>query len=92
MFQGTNLKDYFKRVAAHHGLEFASMEFEMAEDPGSYDDATFYVTHLREPVSGLIRVIAEFLFFVSADYIYWLRYCFHNEIHKGRPIHKPFQM
>ena len=23
----------------------------MAEDPGSHDEATFYVTHLREPVS-----------------------------------------
>jgi hypothetical protein len=49
--QGTNLKRYFQKVAAHHGLAFASDEFEAAEDPGSSDDATFYVTHMREPVS-----------------------------------------
>mmetsp|Transcript_13910 Transcript_13910/g.30325 ORF Transcript_13910/g.30325 Transcript_13910/m.30325 type:complete len:746 (+) Transcript_13910:15-2252(+) len=51
---GTNLKRYFEKVAVHHGLKFASTEYEMAEDPGSYDDATFYVTHLREPVSRSI--------------------------------------
>lgn len=41
------------KVAAHHGLQFAVTEYDMAEDPGSHDDATFYVTHLREPVSRL---------------------------------------
>ena len=41
------------KVAVHHGLQFAVTEYDMAEDPGSHDDATFYVTHLREPVSRL---------------------------------------
>ena len=41
---------YFEKVAAHHGLIFASTEYEAAEKPGSRDD-TFYVTNLREPVS-----------------------------------------
>ena len=54
--QGTNLKQYFRKVAKHHGLVFASDEYVVAEDPGSYDDdrATFYVTNLREPVSRSI--------------------------------------
>jgi hypothetical protein len=30
---------------------FDSDEFEAAEAPGSADESTFYVTHLREPVS-----------------------------------------
>ena len=39
-------------MASHHGLQFEVLEFGMAEDPGSRpDEATFYVTHLREPVS-----------------------------------------
>ena len=45
------------KVAAHHGLEFHSDEFVEAEDPrSSYNDkgATFYVTHMREPVSRSI--------------------------------------
>ena len=54
--KGTNLKKYFMKVAAHHGLEFHSDEFVEAEDPrSSYNDrATFYVTHMREPVSRSI--------------------------------------
>ncbi len=56
--QGTNLRRYLQKVAKHHGLEFEVLEYGMAEDPGTrdYDDdddddgATFYVTHLREPV------------------------------------------
>lgn len=56
--QGTNLRRYFRKVAAHHGLQFAVTEFDVAEDPGSYDDATFYVTHLREPVSRDISQLA----------------------------------
>ena len=43
-------------MAKHHGLVFASDEYVVAEDPGSYDNdrATFYVTNLREPVSRSI--------------------------------------
>jgi hypothetical protein len=55
--QGTNLKKYFQKVAKHHGLEFHFDEFVVAETPGSHDDATFYVTNLREP---LARSISHF--------------------------------
>eukprot|EP01083_Nonionella_stella_P310290 1101893_1 len=51
---GTNLRKYFEKVAAHHGLQYKVTEYDMAEDPGSHDEATFYVTHLREPVSRSI--------------------------------------
>eukprot|EP00804_Cyclotella_cryptica_P014046 CCRYP_019136-RB/>CCRYP_019136-RB protein AED:0.15 eAED:0.15 QI:19/0.66/0.75/1/0.66/0.75/4/429/365 len=47
---GTSLSYYFEKVARHHGLEFASMEYLGSEVPGSYDETTFYVTHLRHPV------------------------------------------
>lgn len=47
---GTSLADYFVRVAHHHGLEFAQDEWNEAEDPGTHDVPTFYVTHLREPI------------------------------------------
>lgn len=52
--QGTNLRFYLQKVAAHHGLEFAVTEYGVAEEPGSHSTskgATFYVTNLREPVS-----------------------------------------
>ncbi|KAL3816243.1 hypothetical protein ACHAXA_002189 [Cyclostephanos tholiformis] len=51
---GTNLKQYFRKVAKHHGLDFHSDEYVVAEDPGSHEDATFYVTNLREPLSRSI--------------------------------------
>ena len=48
--QGTTLRRYLQKVAAHHGLKYKVFEYGMAEDPGSYEDeATLYVTHLREP-------------------------------------------
>jgi len=59
------MKRYFQKVAAHHGLEFASDEFTAAEDPGSADETTFYVTHLREPVSLQNIHIHFTLFFTS---------------------------
>ena len=48
---GTSLTQYFKQVAQHRGLEFAHNEYVEAEEPGSHELPTFYVTHLREPVS-----------------------------------------
>jgi hypothetical protein len=48
---GTSLKYYLEKVAKHHGLKFVSTEFDGSEVPGSSNEATFYVTHLREPVS-----------------------------------------
>ena len=55
ILQGTTLRRYLQKVAAHHGLNYKVFEYGMAEDPGSYEDeATLYVTHLREPVSRSI--------------------------------------
>lgn len=52
---GTNLKQYFRKVAKHYGLIFDYDEYTVAEDPGSHhDESTFYVTNLREPVSRSI--------------------------------------
>ncbi|KAL3791687.1 hypothetical protein HJC23_003944 [Cyclotella cryptica] len=48
---GTSMKYYFEKVAKHHGLEFVSAEYLGSELPGSHDDSTFYVTHLRDPVA-----------------------------------------
>lgn len=52
---GKSLHDYFARVAKHHRLDFQAVEWTEAEDPGERDD-TFYVTHLREPVSILVGI------------------------------------
>lgn len=48
---GTSLAHYFKNVALHHGLEYRHVEWDEAEEPGTHEIPTFYVTHLREPVS-----------------------------------------
>ena len=48
---GTSLAQYFSMVALHHGLEFEHEEWNEAEEPGTHELPTFYVTHLREPVS-----------------------------------------
>jgi hypothetical protein len=49
------LRVYFKKVANHHGLKFKTREWKKAPDPGiSYDNGTFFVTHLREPVTRSI--------------------------------------
>ena len=49
---GTSIADYLAKVAHHYGIEWAQTEFESAEEPGTADVPTFYVTHLREPVSA----------------------------------------
>lgn len=51
---GTSLAEYFVKVAHHHGLEFAQDEWTEAEEPGTHDSPTFYVTHLREPIDRSI--------------------------------------
>ena len=53
-YKGTNLRFYFEQVAQHHGLEYAVEEYSVAEDPGSSNVPTFYVTNMREPVSRSI--------------------------------------
>jgi len=51
---GTSLAHYFSMVARHHGLEFEHVEWLEAEEPGTHELPTFYVTHLREPVSRIV--------------------------------------
>lgn len=51
---GTSIADYLVRVARNYGIEFVQTEFDSAEEPGTADVPTFYVTHLREPVSRSI--------------------------------------
>ena len=54
---GTSLVQYFRRVATYYNLEFKAVEWTAAEEPGTAKKATFYVTHLREPVD---RAISHF--------------------------------
>lgn len=56
---GTSLAQYFKKVATHYGLGFQHVEWKAAEEPAAEPStkATFYVTHLREPVD---RAISHF--------------------------------
>jgi hypothetical protein len=51
---GTSLAHYFSMVARHHGLKFEHVEWLEAEEPGTHELPTFYVTHLREPVSRIV--------------------------------------
>lgn len=48
---GTSLAHYFSGVADQYGLEFDQGEWFEAEEPGTHELPTFYITHLREPVS-----------------------------------------
>ncbi|KAL3811148.1 LOW QUALITY PROTEIN: hypothetical protein ACHAXA_001363 [Cyclostephanos tholiformis] len=52
---GTSLANYFSMVARHHGLDFQHTEWLEAEEPGTHELPTFYVTHLREPVDRSIN-------------------------------------
>ena len=52
---GTSLGNYFSRVADQYGLEFDQGEWIEAEEPGTHELPTFYVTHLREPVSQSVE-------------------------------------
>jgi len=55
---GSSMHKYLSKVANHYGLELMAVEWSGMEEPGTYDDgATFYVTHLREPVD---RSISQF--------------------------------
>jgi len=51
---GTSMANYLVKVAHHHGLEFVHAEWIEAEEPGTHDVPTFYVTHLREPIARSI--------------------------------------
>ncbi|KAL7537977.1 hypothetical protein ACHAXR_008197 [Thalassiosira sp. AJA248-18] len=52
---GSTVHRYLSKVAQHHGLELKATEWTAMEEPGTYDDgATFYISHLREPVDRSI--------------------------------------
>ena len=48
---GTSLHHYLRSVAEHYGLEYEAKEWYEMEEPGTQERDTFYVTHIREPVS-----------------------------------------
>ena len=51
---GTSMYYYLKKVALTHNLTFVHNEYGPSEIPGTHSEPTFYVTHLREPVSRSI--------------------------------------
>ncbi|KAL9181964.1 hypothetical protein ACHAXT_012307 [Thalassiosira profunda] len=52
---GSTIHRYLAKVSDHYGIELRAVEWNAMEEPGTYDDAaTFYVTHLREPVERSI--------------------------------------
>lgn len=52
---GSSMHQYLAKVAAHYDIELKGVEWTGAEEPGTHvDNATFYVTHLREPVERSI--------------------------------------
>ncbi|KAL3801888.1 hypothetical protein ACHAW5_008674 [Stephanodiscus triporus] len=84
---GTSLANYFAMVAHHHGLKFEHAEWFEAEEPGTHELPTFYVTHLREPVD---RSISHFKCQCAVNcYIQWFSgACPEFDI----PIEEQFQM
>ena len=67
---GTSIKYYFEKVAKHHGLEFVSTEYLGSELPGSHGETTFYVTHLRDPVSNNATAIISVPIMVAELAVY----------------------
>lgn len=50
---GSSMSQYFSTVAKTYGLDYFSREWGSMEEPGSGEKDTFYVAHMREPVSLL---------------------------------------
>ena len=48
---GSSMSHYFSEVAKKYELEYKAVEWSAMEEPGTWDDETFYVAHVREPVS-----------------------------------------
>lgn len=48
---GSSMSQYFSTVAKTYGLDYFSREWGTMEEPGFGEKDTFYVAHLREPVS-----------------------------------------
>lgn len=51
---GSSMHKYLAKVADHYGIELTAVEWSAMEEPGTFDNDTFYITHLREPVSVLM--------------------------------------
>lgn len=54
---GSSVNRYLAKVADRYGVELKYQEWSEMEEPGTNDEATFYVAHLREPVD---RAISHF--------------------------------
>lgn len=48
---GSSMSLYFSTVAKKYGLEYKAREWGAMEEPGFGESDTFYVAHIREPVS-----------------------------------------
>ena len=48
---GSSMSQYFSTVAKTYGLDYKAREWGSMEEPGFGDKETFYVAHMREPVS-----------------------------------------
>ena len=48
---GSSMSQYFSTVARTYGLDYMATEWDKMEEPGYGEKDTFYVAHLREPVS-----------------------------------------
>ncbi len=83
---GTSLANYFSGVADHYGIEFDQGEWIEAEEPGTHELPTFYVTHLREPVSQSREGINY------TSYLYTVAHPSGRFLLQGRQINKPLQM
>mmetsp|Transcript_2886 Transcript_2886/g.5851 ORF Transcript_2886/g.5851 Transcript_2886/m.5851 type:complete len:367 (-) Transcript_2886:246-1346(-) len=51
---GTSMSMYLRTVAQYYGLEFEQNEWTAMEEPGTFENSTFYVTSLREPIDRSI--------------------------------------
>jgi len=63
---GTMIREYLRKVAAHHGIDLQMKEYHHAsteEEVGSRSD-TFYVTNMRDPVE---RSVSHFKYFGRWD-------------------------
>lgn len=56
---GSSIHKYLGKVADHYNIKLSYNEWTTMEEPGTYDNATFYVTHMREPID---RSISHFKF------------------------------
>ena len=51
---GSTMHQYMAKVAEHYGIKLEVTEWSAMEEPGTHDETTFYVTHLRDPIDRSI--------------------------------------